>query len=139
MSQQMKLEKTLASLVSNRRPKMSATANQKRTCIRKLIEKVMSLYDHALAKHSRDTKVKSDIGGKDQELCQSFKETTREVFGDAIPEDSFRRLFSTVLRMHIRGGSKTKSFSKFSRILRSFDDSLSESAIRELFQDAMMV
>ena len=112
------------------------TANQRRTCVRKIIEKVMNVYEPCLKDHSRKTKIPSELRIKDQELVATFNQKTEDEFGDTLTFDQREELFATVVKLHIRGGSKNEANDKFERIIRAFNPTLTESCVSVLYSKA---
>lgn len=112
------------------------TANQRWTCVRKIIEKVMNIYEPSLKDHSRKTKIPSELRIKDQELIRDFYKKTASEFGDTLTQAQMEDLFATVVKLHIRGGSKNEANEKFTRIIRAFNPCLSETAVEVLYSKA---
>lgn len=81
------IQEALTEIVSSKRIVKEATANQKRTCVRKMIEEIMSIYEEPLKLHSKATKVKDDLDLKDQALVNAFMERTRRHFGETLSSD----------------------------------------------------
>ena len=96
----------------------------------------MNIYEPSLKDHSRKTKIPSELRIKDQELIRDFYKKTASEFGDTLTQAQMEELFATVVKLHIRGGSKNEANEKFTRIIRAFNPCLSETAVEVLYSKA---
>ena len=73
------------------------TSNDKRACVRKLIDCVTTIYEPILKTHSQQTYSKLNLEEKDAQLVASFHELTTKHFSLILSKGQTASLFGSVI------------------------------------------